>query len=178
MESTTYIVDAPTLIEKIHDIKQWVYQGSASLLIPRAGKTECGPRGLHADLRPALDQIDKDAETSLIPKETPKEPASKRTSGRAARRSEHPLFDLNPRTAKEFLKRAQEKGIENVMFQMPGEEFSQWKEEEQKAAVKVESPTAPPSSFAEALLRKLNFKDGSDDANGKGACYCLCQCTC
>ena len=117
----------------------------------------------------AVEQVEKDAETSLIPKETPKEPASKRASGRAARRSGHPLFDINPRTAKEFLRRAQEKNIENVKFQLLGEEFSQWKEEEEKEAAKVESPTAPPTSFADALLRKLNFKEGSDDANAKGA---------
>ena len=116
----------------------------------------------------ALEQVEKAAEAALNPKSTPKEPNPKRSSGRASRRGEQPLFDANPRVAREFLKRAQEGHLERVILQLPGEEFTQWKEEEEKEAAKSESPVAPPSSFADALLRKSNLSNGGDvEAKGE-----------
>jgi hypothetical protein len=116
----------------------------------------------------ALDEVDRQYKASLKPKEAPKEPAAKRTSGRAARRGEHPLFDINPRTAWEFLgrERADAHSV-SVSFQKEGEEFAQWKEEEAKAKLEEEPPAAP-SSFADALLRKLNITDGPSPTVTKG----------
>ena len=116
----------------------------------------------------AVEQVEKEAIASLVPKPAPKEPSSKRASSRSFRRTEQPLFDINPRTAREFLHRAKEEPLDRVTFQSQEEEFSQWKEEEEKEAAKVESPVAPPTSFAEALLRKMNLKGGSDNASAKG----------
>jgi hypothetical protein len=63
-----------------------------------------------------------------------------------------------------------ENGEAGVAFQSPQETFTQWREEEQEVR-KVESPQPAPSSFAEALLRKLNINDGTDgnDSTGKVA---------
>ena len=98
----------------------------------------------------------------------PKDAATTRPSGRAARK-EQALFDINPRAAWEFLSRAKsEKGEEGVKFQQEDEEFTQWKEEEEKAAVKIEVVPTAPTSFADALLRKLNMKSDSNSNGLKG----------
>ena len=114
-----------------------------------------------------MDRVEAAYKASLVPKEVQKEAAAKKPSGRAARK-EQPLFDINPRTAREYLSRAQsEKGEEGVKLQSSEEYFTQWKEEE-KEAVKPESPPPAPSSFADALLRKLNIRDDSNSAGSKG----------
>ena len=98
----------------------------------------------------------------------PKDAATPRSSGRPARK-EQLLFDINPRAAWEFLSRAKsEKGVAGVLFQQEDEEFTQWREEDEKAAEKVETPQAAPTSFAEALLRKLNMKGDSESNGPKG----------
>ena len=97
-----------------------------------------------------------------------KDAATPRSSGRTARK-EQPLFDINPRATWEFLQRVKsEKGEDGVKFQQENEEFTQWREEDEKAAEKVETPPAAPTSFAEALLRKLNMKDDSESNGLKG----------
>lgn len=116
---------------------------------------------------PALEQVESIYKNSLLPKETQKGTA-KKSFGRAARREEQPLFDINPRTAWEFLSRAQsEKGEVGVFLQKEEEQFTQWKEEE-KEVVKPHSPSAEPTSFAEALLRKLNFDSAPNEIAAKG----------
>ena len=95
-----------------------------------------------------------------------KDSAPAKPFGRAARK-EQPLFDINPRTVWEFLLRAKsEKGEQGVKFQQENEEFTQWKEEEEKEAEeKAETPTAP-TSFADALLRKLTIKEDKTQTKG------------
>ena len=164
----TYIVEGSTLINRIHELKQWVYDGSIQIHVPL-----CGTYGVLQPLftlltsHIALDQVEAAYKVSLIPKEVPKEVVAKKTSGRAARK-EQPLFDINPRTAQEYLSRAQsEKGEEGVKIQLVEEQFTQWKEEEKEAA-KPETPPSAPTSFAEALLRKLNIKDETGSSGSKG----------
>ena len=119
----------------------------------------------------ALDQIDASYKASLVPKEVQKEANIKKPSGRAARR-EQPLFDINPRTVREYLLRAQsEKGEEGVKLQSTEQEFAQWKEEEKEVA-KPESPPPAPTSFAEAVSRKLNMKDEPSSLGLKGNDFC------
>ena len=169
MDPKTYIVDTATLIDGIHELKQRVYDGSASLLIPASSEPlSTASAELKLITISAADQVEKAAEASLASKTVPKEPSSKRASGRMNRREEKPLFDINPRTAREFLRRAKEGHVERVAFQAAAEEFSQWKEEEERKAAKVESPIAPPTSFAEALNRKQNPKDGLESEAAKG----------
>lgn len=100
-----------------------------------------------------------------------KEPPTKKPLNKAARK-ETPLFDINPRTAMEFLERARAGADSHrVTFQQAKEQFTQWKEEEQQAIKAEQPPEGPPTSFAQALLRKLNFHDGSDANGTKGSSY-------
>ena len=113
----------------------------------------------------AMEQLEEAYKASIVPEN--KEAPNKRYSGKPNRR-EQPLFDINPRTAKEFLARAQsEDGVDGVQFQQPDQEFTQWKEEEMEASM-PESPLPAPSGYAEALMRKLNIKNGPDISDTKG----------
>lgn len=105
-------------------------------------------------------------QSSIVPKEAPKEPPQKRSSYKAVARKEQPLFDINPRIAREFLLRAQSEADDSVTFQLPNEQFTQWKEEEESALKVEQPPEERPTSFAQALLRKLNISDGGDGTNG------------
>ena len=70
----------------------------------------------------------------------------------------------------EFLERARVGAdSRSVTFQQPQEQFTQWKEEEQQAIKVEQPPEGPPTSFAQALLRKLNFNDGSNVNGIKGS---------
>lgn len=104
-----------------------------------------------------MNQVEAAFKASIAPTDAPNDaPKQKKTrqSGKPARK-EHPLFDINPRIAWEFIERAQsEKGISGVMFQQENEVFTQWKREEEERVAKAETPLPPPSSFADALQRK------------------------
>lgn len=77
---------------------------------------------------------------------------------------------MNPRIAREFLLRTQANLGGNtdggVTFQSSGEEFSQWKRDEELAARAEEVSEERPTTFAEALLSKLNIADGADKSDG------------
>ncbi|MCJ1471959.1 hypothetical protein MMC13_000602 [Lambiella insularis] len=151
MKHLTCVIDATTLVDRIHEVKQWVYNDAISIHIPLC----------------TVEKVEQIYQASLIPKEVQKEPAPKKPSSKATRK-EIPLFDINPRSAREFLLRAQGEHIKNVSFQLPLEQFTQWKEEEQQAIKAEQAPEGPPTSFAQALLRKLNFSDGNDSNGIKG----------
>jgi hypothetical protein len=99
-----------------------------------------------------------------VPKEIP---TKKPLSGKANRK-ETRLFDINPRTTMEFLERS--RAVMNnhrVTFQHPQEQFTQWKEEEEKAIKAAQQPQAPPATFAQAvLLSKLNFTPENSEVKG------------
>ena len=125
---------------------------------------------IHSDVLAALEHVEKASKAVTAQKEVQKDTTTGRPSGRAARK-EQPLFDINPRTTWEFLSRAKsEKGEEGVKLQEENEEFTQWKEEDEKAIEKEKAAVTPtaPTSFADALLRKLNMKDDSDSDSAKG----------
>lgn len=105
---------------------------------------------------------------ATLPQNGQKDTSIKRSSGRTSRK-EQPLFDINPRTVQEYLARAQsEKGEVGVGVQLVGEDFTQWKDEEEEEIGKAESPLTAPTSFADALLRKLNIKDNGGQASKGG----------
>lgn len=183
MDALTLVVDAPTLIARIHGLKQGIYDGAIRLVVPAC--CECLLHHTkHARSKPcaALEEVEIQYKASLIPKDAPKESAAKRATGRASRREEKPLFDLNPRTAWEFLSRATGPAHDDdsrLEFQKENEEFSHWKRRdgvnEPKLLNDVLPPPPPqppspppPSSFAEALLRKLNITDGLNPSVAKG----------
>jgi hypothetical protein len=110
-----------------------------------------------------LEAAEKAYKASIAPKDVQKDNIP-RASGRAARK-EYPLFDINPRTVWEFLERAKsEKGEEGVKLQQEKEDFTQWNEEEEKPV--AEAPPAP-TSFADALLRKLTIKEDNNQPKGR-----------
>lgn len=120
------------------------------------------------DSHQALEQVVKLCNVATLPQNGQKDTFVKRSSGRVSRK-EQPLFDINPRTAQEYLARAQsEKGEVGVGVQLAGEDFTQWKDEEEEEIAKVESPLTAPTSFADALLRKLNIKDNGGQASKGG----------
>ena len=108
----------------------------------------------------ALDQLEAAYKASLVQDDAPAmRPKVTRPSGKASRK-EYPLFDINPQTAWEFIERAlSEKGISGVTFQQENELFSPWKKE-----AEAENALSTPSSFADALLRKLAIHDEKDVA--------------
>lgn len=62
-----------------------------------------------------------------------------------------------------------------MKFQQENEEFTQWKEEEEKRVEeKVETPTAP-TSFADALLRKLTIKEEKAQPKGVYPSHLCCR---
>lgn len=112
-----------------------------------------------------LAEVEELYRASIAPKGIPKEQSAKRSFGKPSRK-EHPLFDINPRTAWEFICRAKsERGERGVSFQFEGQCFTQW-EKAAEEVVRHESPPAAPTSFAEALLRKLNIAKESE-GNGE-----------
>ncbi|MCJ1306461.1 hypothetical protein MMC25_000103 [Agyrium rufum] len=157
MSKLICVVDAKVLVDKIQAFKDLVYAGDIRLVIPIC----------------TSEKVEQIYQSSLQLKEAQKELPSKRSSYKAlARKEQQPLFDINPRITREFLQRAQAQTdntvSDAVTFQLPYEQFTQWREEEEKAlkALKArQAPEQPPSSFAEALLRKLNIVE--DDGGSK-----------
>jgi hypothetical protein len=122
-----------------------------------------------------LEQVEEQYRASIAPKEPIKDQNPRKSWGKAPRK-EHSLFDINPRIAWEYLNRAtSENGEVGVIIQGEGEKFSHW-EAQKEGAVRVESPPPPLpiSSFAGALLRKVNIQEPSE-ANGlKGRAIGTC----
>ena len=121
----------------------------------------------------AFENVEKICQPPLLQKESQKEPPSKKSLSKVSgRKEQQPLFDLNPRIAREFLSRYQSRTNQTVddivTFQLPSQQFTQWKNEEEKAIKAEQPPEQPPSSFAQALLRKLNIVE--EESGPKGSC--------
>lgn len=154
----TCVVDAITLTEHIHGIKQLVYDGRLRVTVPlsstynRLTRHYCA----EANLWKAVESVEKLYQTSIEPKPEPKEAPRPKSSGRPVK--VHPTFDINPRVVREFLERCRlEDSKTGVEFQKEAEQYTPWKslqeeEEEQKA------PDAKPVDYAAALLKKLKTK--------------------
>ncbi|MCJ1286003.1 hypothetical protein MMC26_005345 [Xylographa opegraphella] len=168
MDHLTCVIDARTLVDRIHEIKQWVYSDAIGIHIPLSSTfILLSLFGLHAENLKAFEKFEELYQTSLVTKEVQKESAPKRASSKSTRK-ETPLFDINPRTAREFLLRTQGANINNISFQLPHEQFTQWREEEQQANKVENLPEGPPTSFAEALRRK-KFNDELEANGTKGS---------
>ena len=126
----------------------------------------------------ASEKVEQLYQAGLKAQEALKDPQQKRSSYKTAARKDHPLFDLNPQIAREFLLRSQsETNNSSVSFQQPQEQFTQWKEEEEQALKVEQTPEERPTSFAQALLRKLNITEEGEGSNGpKGLNSILCNC--
>lgn len=171
MESLTCVIDASTLVDRIHEVKEWIYYDSIRILIPACSKPNLSVLGYAwiTDCAPiALEKVGQICKEALAAVEVAKESANKRPLNKAARR-EQPLFDINPRITTELLQRAKiGEEISTIAFQGVEEQFTQWKDEDRQVVAAAQPPVGPPTSFAQALLRKLNISDGSDINGPKG----------
>ncbi|MCJ1438230.1 hypothetical protein MMC27_007617 [Xylographa pallens] len=168
MEHLTCVVDATTLVDRIHEIKQWVYNDAIRIHVPLSSTSILlSLAGMYAENLKAFEKVEQIYQASLAAKEPQKETAPKKTSSKSTRK-ETPLFDINPQTSTEFLLRAQEANLNNISFQLPHEQFTQWKEEEQQATKVEQTPEGPPTSFAEALRRK-KLNDDLESNGTKGS---------
>jgi hypothetical protein len=114
----------------------------------------------------AFEGVEKACKAAPVNNEAAKDSFNKKSAGKGPRREEA-LFDINPRAAREFLLRAQNERIQpGVSFQSEREQFTQWREEEERAA--RAQPHSAPTSFAQALLKKLNINDEADTNGVKG----------
>ncbi|KAL8921711.1 MAG: hypothetical protein Q9208_005641 [Pyrenodesmia sp. 3 TL-2023] len=156
------VVDAGTLVEHIHEIKRFVYQGRLRLVVPQR---------ISKPLEQKFASLSEDA----IKKQKPSkpEPQRPRSSGRLAKvekssKAETSTVDINPLVAGEFLSRFRsDETQKQVEFQSESEQYSQWRllelEEESKKANENK-----PTSFAQAA-RKASmeaFSSATGAANG------------
>ena len=59
-----------------------------------------------------------------------------------------------------------------MIFQKEEEKFTQW-EKSQEEVAKTESPPPPPTSFASAVLRKLDIQEAAESNGAKGSKFAL-----
>ncbi|KAL8866650.1 MAG: hypothetical protein Q9174_006172, partial [Haloplaca sp. 1 TL-2023] len=148
MDHLICVADASTLVKNIQEIKHLVYQGRVRLVVPQS---------TFATIEQTCGKVREEA--AAVKQEATKKPVRQseaqrpRTAGRSAR-IEHPLFDINPLVAGEFLVRLksmnEEQGVE---FQKDSEHYSPWKilelEEESKNVAEDK-----PTTFAQAAAKQ------------------------
>ncbi len=172
METPICVVDAPALVEHIHEIKRWIHHGNLRLVVPLCSmKFQLPPMVFClANLSAAVENVRQLCQKEKLEQEL-KKPASprQRPVGKPARK-EHPSFDINPRVTLEFLERLQVDNVDGLVFQQPTEEYSPWKGVEvqpERKDPKEERPT----TFAQAVLLKLNppnaISETSDATKGQ-----------
>lgn len=161
MEPITCVVDAVTLIEHIHEIKSWTYDGDLNLVMPLCSKSHINlllGRVLLTILI-AIERVEKLYQTKKEQEVKALDPPKKRSSWKNVRK-EHPAFDINLQVALEFFKRMEaEESTTSITFQKITEEYSPWKGVELQQE-KVETKEGRPSTFAQALA-KSNIVNGS-----------------
>ncbi|CAO1596242.1 hypothetical protein XANCAGTX0491_000095 [Xanthoria calcicola] len=154
MDQLICVVDATTLVENIHQIKTLVHQGQIRLVVPQCTATAL--ERMYANL--------KEEANKKPPRQV--EPQRPRASGKPAK-SEHPVFDLNPLVAGEFLARLQSDDKSTVEFQKDSEQYSPWKimelEEENRAATENR-----PATFAQAVQKQNIERLLNSDGVGNG----------
>ncbi|KAI4197538.1 MAG: hypothetical protein LQ350_005853 [Teloschistes chrysophthalmus] len=151
------VVDAPTLIENVQEIKHLVHQGRIRLVVPQCTS---------ASLEQIYAKFKEDANKKPVRQVEPQRP---RAGGKPTR-IEPPAFDINPLVAGELLNRLRSKdGETKLEFQKDSEQYSPWKflEQEEERSNVTESK---PSTFAQAV-QKQNIErllNSSGSANGPG----------
>ncbi|KAL8757657.1 MAG: hypothetical protein Q9184_004153 [Pyrenodesmia sp. 2 TL-2023] len=156
------VVDATTLVEHIHEIKSFVYQGRICLVVPQRISTP---------LEQKFASLSEEATKKQKPSKP--DPQRPRSSGRLAKvekssKAEPSAVDINPLVAGEFLSRFRsDETQKQVEFQSESEQYSQWRllelEEESKKANENK-----PTSFAQAA-RKASMETFSSSAGAANA---------
>ena len=160
METPYCVIDASTLVENIHEIKKWVYNGQIRLVVPLSGMYSTSLPSLPCLTVPkASERVEQLYQKSIEQKAKPQEPARPKSSGKTARK-EHPTFDINPRLTKAFLAWLQ-RDKENwdpeipfvVEFQQANEVYTPWKLAEEQGEKRDGSPDKGPTTFAQAVAK-------------------------
>ncbi len=176
METPICVADAKTLVDNIHDIKRWIYNGQLRLVVPSCSKYNrlSGDASLAEEYLVA-EQVEQIYQKPKETKPAPKEATRPKPFGKPAK-IEYPPFDINPLLAKNFLMRLNTWKEEDVIseqrlffqekenhgavsFQQTSEQYTPWKDleiEEEKPQVVEDRPT----TWAEALRRKQNLANG------------------
>ncbi|KAI4159692.1 MAG: hypothetical protein LQ342_006385 [Letrouitia transgressa] len=156
MDTLICVIDAATLVDHIHDIKSWTYEGRIRLVVPLSAVV-------------TVDQLFQKSKEPQPKREEPKRPKS---GGRPVRK-EYPTFDINPEVVKEFLGRVRA-GEKNdavdfqytVDIQKETEQYSPWKYLEAEEEVNMNGGKRP-TSFAQAL-QKQSLEKIANGTPGKG----------
>ena len=169
MDNNTCVVDALTLIDHIHLIKSWVYAHDIRLLVPTIGKSRALLYTIlsRSEREAVPEQVEQLYQKALEAKSKPEEAGRSKPPPKTSKK-DFPTFDVNPSVTREFLARARE-SQDNlpVEFQHENEQFSQWRSKEIMAE-KQKFNERNPASYAQTLLMKLNFSEGSENGISKG----------
>ena len=161
METPYCVIDAITLVDHIHEIKKWVYNGQIRLVVPLSSMFSTSSSSLRTThCSKASERIEQLCQRSIEQKPKPQEPARPKSSGKTARK-EHPPFDINPRLTKAFLAWLQRDKQENwdpeipfaVEFQQANEVYTPWKLAEEQGGKRDGSPDKGPTTFAQAVAK-------------------------
>ncbi len=155
------VIDATTLVENIHEIKKWIYNGQIRLVVPLSSEYWTRPhhRPSASDYSQALERVEQLYQKSVEPKSKAQEPARPKSSGKTARK-EHPIFDINPRLTRAFLAWLQrDKDYWDpeiplaTEFQRANEVYTPWTLAEEQQEKRDESPEKGPATFAQAVAK-------------------------
>ena len=159
------VIDAATLIDHIHEIKECVYAEQIRLVVPLCSKSILPRHCLASVAKPyiASERVEK-ALQKVVEQQTEQRPTSQPKQSSRSARKEYPAFDINPQVTKEFLNRPEAQSF--LTIQKADEEYAPWQEEETLA----KSNDGGPSTFAQALLAKVNMPRGlaEMEADSKG----------
>lgn len=177
METPICVADARTLVDNIHDIKRWIYNGQLRLVVPSCSMYSLFieeislPKG-----RLASEVVAELYQKSQETKPAPKEISRPKSFGKPAK-IDYPPFDINPFLARLFLSglkhwkgedAASEQRIffqekenhEAVSFPQANEQYTPWKDIENEEEEKPQVVEDRPTTWAEALRRKQNIANG------------------
>ncbi|KAL9130674.1 MAG: hypothetical protein Q9217_001201 [Psora testacea] len=160
METAICITDGTTLVDHIHEIKSWIYDGQLRLIVPSS----------------TVENVEQLYQKSIEPKLPAKEATNLKSLVKLTKK-EYPTFDANPRIAKAFLERVkagkdyetgqlgrpiyeEEEKHAAVHFAQANEHYTPWKHIEEYE-VKTESPTDGQGSWADKLRKKPSLANGT-----------------
>ncbi|KAL9102510.1 MAG: hypothetical protein Q9163_002345 [Psora crenata] len=178
METPICITDAATLVDRIHQIKSWIYNGQLRLIVPSSSMPARQSLPIASILMwmAAVQNVDQIYQKSIEPKPLVKEITKPKIS-RKPTKKEYPAFDMNPRIAKAFLERVRagkdyetghlgrpiyedEEKHDAVHFPPANEQYTPWKHIEEYEET-IESPIDGQRSWADKLRKKPALANGT-----------------
>ncbi|KAI4146263.1 MAG: hypothetical protein L6R39_003518 [Caloplaca ligustica] len=158
------VVDATTLVEHIHEIKRYVYQGRVCLLVPQRTSTT---------LEQKYAKLTEEANKKPAKQTESQRPRSIGKPGRFEKpaKTEPPAMDINPLVAGEFLSRCRcDEGGKGVEFQKDSEQYSPWRLlelEEESKNTNENKPTSFAQAARKASMEKFATNSGVANSSAK-----------